>query len=98
MIGMRKLLGAVVLAAALVACSSTSPSDIERYYDPNGLFSAQLPAPNDVLVVPPQEVHGSPALLSAVLSLPPQPSPQASGVPFGGGGSFAQSNVQQDNA
>jgi hypothetical protein len=85
MVDMRKWGAAVAVSMALVACSTSSSPTTTRYYDPNGLFSTQLPEPNDVLVMPPQRIPGTPALLSGVLALPPQPSPTPSNQPFGGG-------------
>jgi hypothetical protein len=85
----------LALALALGGCSSGTSPATERYYDPSGLFSAHLPADYDVLVMPAQRVQGAPALLSGVLSLPPQPDPSATSQPFGGG--LAQSTTQQQD-
>jgi hypothetical protein len=85
------------LAALGVSCSNGLPSSpTQRYYDPSGFFSAQLPENNDVLVMPSQNVAGALPLLSGVLAVPPQPSPSPSSA-FGGSG-FLQPVTQQDTS
>lgn len=81
----RKLVPVLVLVLSLGACSGGSSPDTQRYYDPTGLFSARLPAANDILVVPGQELEGSKPLLSGVLALPPEASPSPNGMGIGGG-------------
>jgi hypothetical protein len=92
---MRRLGLAIVLMVALAACSSGSSVATRRYYDPSGLFSARLPAANDLLVMPKQSVEGSAPLLSGVLAIPPQASPSPSNQPFSGG---VTPVTQQDTA
>src|SRR5437588_4803864 len=93
----RRLLPIVSLFLALVACSSAGSVATTRYYDPDGLFTAQLPADTDLQVMPRQKVEGGPSLLSGVLATPAQPSPQPSNQPFAGGG-IQPVTTQQDSA
>jgi hypothetical protein len=83
----------IVLAIlpVLVACSSSNSRDFARYYDPDGRFSTNLPAANDITVAPPQPAGASgPSIVAGVIASPPQPSPSAQGG-FGGGlGSLGQ--------
>jgi hypothetical protein len=65
----------LVLALGGAACAGGKDRELARYYDPQGLFTAALPAANDVSVTPPQTTQGGPELLSGVLSQPPAPSP-----------------------
>jgi hypothetical protein len=95
----KRMVPAGLLAmTVLAACSTGTSTPTQRYYDPGGLFSAQLPEPNDILVMPPQAVQGSPPLLSGVLSLPPQPSPSSSGTAFGSGNNLVEASANEDNA
>ena len=71
------LLGAVVL---LAGCSGTSSRTLERYYDPRGQFSAELPAANTVQVLQPQAGTSGPSLVSGVSSVPATPSPSSQAV------------------
>jgi hypothetical protein len=81
----------------LVACSGSQTRDLARYYDPQGLFSAELPAANGLSVTDPQRGQGSSAILSGVVSSPPQPSASPSSQ-FGGalGGIPAQAGPAGD--
>jgi hypothetical protein len=72
-------------AMALVACSTGKNRDFARYYDPEGLFSANLPAANDIAVAPSDPTSQGPSVLTGVVSTPPAPSPSPSSA-FGGGG------------
>lgn len=81
---MKRTALAVVAAAVLSACSGAPGRVFARYYDPRGLFSANLPAANDITVTPPQPSPKGPSLLTGVLSAPPQPSPSPQSQ-FGGG-------------
>ncbi len=77
---MRKALAAAVLLV-LAACGGGVHRDLERYYDPGGLFSAELPSENQVQVLPPQggDASQGPVLLGGVQSVPAPPSPSATG-------------------
>jgi hypothetical protein len=82
---MPKPLAALVIVFALAACSTGTDRELSRYYDPEGLFTAKLPAANALAVTPPQPpTQGSPGILSGVVSQPPAPSPSPQGQ-FGGG-------------
>jgi hypothetical protein len=84
------------MALSLAACSSGVSRDFARYYDPEGMFTTNLPAANDVTVTPGQSASGGPAILTGVVSTPPQPSPSPSGQ-FGGGlGAVTQQTQAQD--
>src|SRR5207253_3648769 len=87
------LLGAVVL---LAGCSGTSSRTLERYYDPRGQFSAELPAANTVQVLQPQAGTSGPSLISGVSSVPatPPPSRQAVGGLTGLGAGTATASDQ----
>lgn len=74
----------MALLLALAACSSGSGRSFARYYDPQGLFTANLPAANDITVAPPQPSSGGPGILSGVIASPPQPSPSPQSA-LGGG-------------
>jgi hypothetical protein len=82
---MRRTVIATALAAmALLACSTGKNRDFARYYDPEGLFSANLPAANDIAVAPSEPPSQGPSVLTGVVSTPPAPSPSPSSA-FGGG-------------
>jgi hypothetical protein len=70
---------AIALTVALTACSGNSGREFARYYDPEGLFTTNLPAANLISVTPPQSAAGGPSLLTGVVAAPPQPSPAAQG-------------------
>lgn len=93
----KTLAFAAVVAVLLAACSGSKSRAFERYYDPQGLFSTDLPAGNDVSETPPQPgASGAPGLLAGVVSQPPQPSPSPASQ-FGGGLSqFTQQQTQGD--
>jgi len=85
----RSALILLVLALGATSCAGSKDRELARYYDPEGLFAASLPAANDLSVTPPQTTQGGPDLLSGVISQPPAPSP----TPQAGGGlgaGFAQ--------
>jgi hypothetical protein len=75
---------AVLAPMTLVGCSTGKSRDFARYYDPEGLFSANLPAANDIAVAPAQPPSQGPSVLTGVVSTPPAPSPSPSSG-FGGG-------------
>jgi len=92
----RTAIVAALAAMALVGCSSGRSRDFARYYDPEGLFTANLPAANDIAVAPAQPPSEGPSILTGVVSTPPAPSPSPSGG-FGGGlANLAQTTGQQD--
>jgi len=67
------------LTLLLAGCSGGETRPLERYYDPQGLFSAELPAANSVEVLQPQPAASGPSLVGGVSSLPASPSPSAAG-------------------
>jgi hypothetical protein len=80
----RTAVGGVLVAAMLTGCAQAQNRDLARYYDPQGLFSADLPAANRVSVTAPQQGQGSASVLSGVVAAPPQPSASpASQLPGG---------------
>jgi hypothetical protein len=80
----RTAIATAMAAMALVACSTGKNRDFARYYDPEGLFSANLPAANDIAVAPSEPPSQGPSVLTGVISTPPAPSPSPSSA-FGGG-------------
>ena len=81
----RVLATAAVISLLLAACSGSKGRDFERYYDPQGSFSTDLPVGNDVTQAPAQPgASGAPGLVAGVVSQPPQPSPSPASQ-FGGG-------------
>jgi len=92
----RTAIATAMAAMALVACSTEKTRDFARYYDPEGLFSASLPAANDIAVAPSQPPSQGPSVLTGVVSTPPAPSPSPS-TGFGGGLNLAaQTTGPQD--
>jgi hypothetical protein len=84
----RRTAALVLLAATAAACSSSGGRAFATYYDPQGLFRAELPVANSITVAPPQPSATGPGLLTGVIASPPQPSPSPSsalgaGSPFG---------------
>jgi hypothetical protein len=71
---------AIGLTLVLVGCSGTSPRSLERYYDPQGAFSAELPATNTIQVAQPQAGASGPSIVAGVTSTPATPSPSAGGL------------------
>src|SRR6266540_815816 len=80
----RTAIATAMAAMALVACATGKNRDFAVYYDPEGLFSASLPAANDIAVAPSQPPSQGPSVLTGVVSTPPAPSPSPSSA-FGGG-------------
>lgn len=72
---LRAIVSGLALGLALAACASPKERELLRYYDPEHLFSARLPAANTISVLPPQQVEEGPSLLSGVISQPSLPSP-----------------------
>jgi hypothetical protein len=83
------LLAMIALALLLSGCAGSKERALERYYDPRGLFTAELPAANDVQVVEPQNATSGPSIVSGVTSIPAAPSP-SSGAATGLGDVTAQ--------
>jgi len=88
------ILAAVALAVA--GCSTGQSRDFTRYYDLEGMFSTNLPAANDISVIPPQPPQGGPGILAGVVSAPPQPSPSPQGGLGGGLGNFGTQTEPTD--
>jgi hypothetical protein len=76
----RILLLGAGLALLLPGCSGGSSRSLERYYDPQGQFSAELPAANTVQVLQPQGSTSGPSLVAGVSSVPASPSPAPGGL------------------
>jgi hypothetical protein len=93
----RRLVPVAVAALGLLAgCSSSTPLTTQRYYDPGGFFSAQLPSANQLVVMPVQKISTELDLLSGVVALPQTPSPSPSQA-FGGN-ALGQPATQTDTA
>ena len=88
------ILAAVTLAVA--GCSTGQSRDFTRYYDLEGMFSTNLPAANDISVIPPQPPQGGPGILTGVVSVPPQPSPSPQGGLGGRLGNFGTQTEPTD--
>jgi hypothetical protein len=72
----KRSIAASILALAVAACSDDGGREFARYYDPQGLFTTNLPAANEITVTPPQMGGEGPSLLTGVISSPPLPSPE----------------------
>jgi hypothetical protein len=70
----RAAVSLVLVSALLGACTGSHTRDLARYYDPQGLFSTDLPAANDLSLAQPQPQPGAESILSGVTASPPQPS------------------------
>jgi hypothetical protein len=93
---LRAGLGILLAGALLAGCASGQSRELARYYDPRGLFSADLPAVNSVAVTPARRGQGGSSVLSGVVASPPQPSPSASSALGGGFGALAQQQPAGD--
>jgi hypothetical protein len=84
----------LVIAIASSACGGGKNRSLHRYYDPQALFSIDLPVDNDETVTPAQPgSEGQPSSLGGVVSAPPQPTQQ----PIGGiGGQLGQQATPAD--
>lgn len=71
-----------VLGLLLAACGG-QVREKERYFDPQGYFSAHLPSANRIQVVQPQGGDGGPALLTGVVSAPQPPTSGAPNIGIG---------------
>lgn len=81
---MRRTVVVAAVAVAMAGCSTGQSRDFARYYDPEGMFSTNLPVANDISVTPPQPPQDGPGIVAGVISAPPQPSPSPQSG-FGGG-------------
>jgi hypothetical protein len=88
--GLRAAPGLLLLAVVLGGCAPTQSRDLATYYDPRGLFSADLPAANNVSVTAAQRGDAGASLLSGVVASPPEPSPTSASAIGGGLGALAQ--------
>jgi len=94
MVAMRRWAAVLVAASmALTACAGSRGRTFEQYYDPKGLFTAYLPAGNDITVASPQPSATGPSLVAGVVSAPPRPSPAPQ---QGGFGNFIQQTAPAD--
>jgi hypothetical protein len=91
----RRATGISAIVFTLAACSSGGGRDLATYYDPAGLFRADLPAANSISVTPPQDAGAGPGLLTGVVASPPQPSPSPS-AGLSSGGLFSGTEPQGD--
>jgi len=82
---MRRMLLAGGFALLLAGCSGTSARPLERYYDPQGQFSAELPAANTVRVLQPQSSTSGPSIVTGVTSQPAVASPSPGAGDITGG-------------
>jgi hypothetical protein len=90
----RSALVASATLVVLASCADEGGRAFARYYDPEGLFTTNLPAANIISVAPGEPaVPGTPTFLTGVESLPPQPSPQA---PQGFGGALGATTAPSD--
>ena len=89
------LLVSLIILLPCVACAHDSGREFARYYDEQGLFALNLPAANDITVIPPQPAQRGPDLLTGVVSSPPAPSPSPASGAFGGIDVAAQGEPDQ---
>jgi hypothetical protein len=87
---LRACLGLLLAGALLAGCAASQSRELARYYDPRGLFSADLPAANSVTVTAARRGQGRSSVLSGVVASPPEPSPSASSALGSGFGAIAQ--------
>ena len=80
----RRVLFTAVGLLVLASCGGGVEREFERYYDPSGLFSAELPRDNTVQVLPADPGSGEgPQLLGGVQSVPAAPTPAQGLTGFG---------------
>ena len=82
---MRRMLLTLGIALLLAGCSGSATRPLERYYDPQGQFSAELPAANTVQVLQPRGASSGPSLVTGVSSLPATPSASPGAEDIAGG-------------
>jgi hypothetical protein len=87
---LRPAPGVLLLAVLLAGCAPAQSRELATYYDPRGLFSADLPAANSVSVTAAQRGGAGASVLSGVVATPPEPSPTAASDIGGGFGAIAQ--------
>ncbi|MGH2528904.1 MAG: hypothetical protein ACRDH0_06185 [Actinomycetota bacterium] len=93
---MRRTVTLAAVALAVAGCSTGQSRDFARYYDLEGTFSTNLPAANDISVIPPQPPQDGPGIVAGVVSAPPQPSPSPQGGLGGGLGNFGAQTEPAD--
>jgi hypothetical protein len=86
----RARIGPLLAGAVLASCVPAQSRELATYYDPRGLFSADLPAANSVTVTAAQRGAAGASVLSGVVASPPQPSPSGAAGLGGGFGAIAQ--------
>jgi hypothetical protein len=91
----RAGLGLLLAGALLAGCAGGQNRELARYYDPRGLFSADLPSANSITVTPVRRNQAGSSVLSGVVASPPQPSPSSSAL-GGGLGALAQQQPAGD--
>jgi hypothetical protein len=92
---MKRIAAAAGMALVLGSCSGGAHRPLERYYDPQSLFSAELPAANDIQVLQPQSSSSGPSLLTGVTSAPASATPSAGAGNDLGVGTSVQSDQTQ---
>jgi hypothetical protein len=92
---MRRTVPVVIALGLLAACSSSHSVQTQRYYDPSGLFSARLPAAQQLITIPRQDVSTTITVLSGVMAIPPTDTPSPSAA-IGGG--LATSAAKHEDA
>lgn len=85
----------LIILLPCAACAHDSGREFARYYDDQGMFALNLPATNDITVIPPQSARRGPGLLTGVVSSPPAPSPSPASGAFGGIGVTAEGEPDQ---
>jgi hypothetical protein len=89
------LLISLIILLPCAACAHDPGREFARYYDDQGMFALNLPATNDITVIPPEPAQTGPGLLSGVVSSPPAPSPSPASGAFGGIGVAAEGEPDQ---
>jgi hypothetical protein len=91
-----RILPTLAVAVLLAGCSGGTTRPLERYYDPAGQFSTELPAANRVQVLQPQGATSGPSLVTGVSSLPATPSASPGAADISGGlGAAASGSTDQ---